>query len=114
MIVDENSARDVNKAAGAKFLARGLPVAVREAGEKTRTVVIQWENLEVANFLINPCYDLSRSINRFTIRKLTNSPLSHDELFADSVYQVLFSDTRPISTPSGASAINSEVSPSPA
>ena len=31
--------------AGAKFLARGLPVAVREAGEKTRTVAIEWENL---------------------------------------------------------------------
>ena len=39
--------------AGAKFLARGLPVAVREAGEKTRTVVIEWENLEVANKAYN-------------------------------------------------------------
>ena len=39
--------------AGAKFLARGLPVAVREAGEKTRTVVIEWENLEVANNAYN-------------------------------------------------------------
>ena len=39
--------------AGAKFLARGFPVAVREAGEKTRTVVIQWESLEVANNAYN-------------------------------------------------------------
>ena len=39
--------------AGAKFLARGLPVAVREAGEKTRTVVIEWENLEVTNNAYN-------------------------------------------------------------
>ena len=39
--------------AGAKFLARGLPVAVREAGEKTRTVVIEWENLEMANNAYN-------------------------------------------------------------
>ena len=41
------------KAAGAKFLARGLPVAVKEAGEKTRTVVIEWENLEIANAAYN-------------------------------------------------------------
>ena len=42
-------ARPAMEAAGAKFLARGVPVAVREAGEKTRTVVIEWESLEVAN-----------------------------------------------------------------
>ena len=29
-------------AKGARFLARGLPIAVREAGQKTRTVVIEW------------------------------------------------------------------------
>ena len=36
------------KAAGAKFLARGLPVAVKEAGQKTRTVVVEWESLDAA------------------------------------------------------------------
>ena len=35
--------------AGAKFLARGLPVAVREEGQKTRTVVIEWPSIEAAN-----------------------------------------------------------------
>lgn len=48
------------------------------------------------------------------IRDITCSPFSNDELIADLVYQVLFSETRAISTPSGASAIKSEVSPSPA
>ena len=37
------------KAAGAKFLARGIPVAVREEGQKTRTVVVEWESIEAAN-----------------------------------------------------------------
>ena len=37
------------KAAGAKFLARGIPVAVREEGKKTRTVVVEWESIEAAN-----------------------------------------------------------------
>ena len=37
------------KAAGGKFLARGMPVAVREAGESTRTVVIEWDSLDAAN-----------------------------------------------------------------
>ena len=36
-------------AAGGKILARGMPVDVREAGEKTRTVVIEWESLEAAH-----------------------------------------------------------------
>ena len=36
------------EAAGGKFLARGVPLAVREAGEFTRTVVIEWDNLETA------------------------------------------------------------------
>jgi len=35
--------------AGAKFLARGLPIAVREEGQKTRTVVIEWPSIEAAN-----------------------------------------------------------------
>mgnify|MGYP001422330942 CR=1 FL=1 len=34
--------------AGAKFLARGLPVAVKEAGKTTRTVVIEWDSLVTA------------------------------------------------------------------
>ena len=33
-------------AAGGRILARGLPVAVKEAGEPTRTVVIEWDSLE--------------------------------------------------------------------
>lgn len=37
------------KAAGGKFLARGLPVAVREEGTETRTVVIEWESMDAAN-----------------------------------------------------------------
>ncbi len=36
------------KAAGAKFLARGIPLAVKEEGKKTRTVVVEWESLEAA------------------------------------------------------------------
>ena len=35
-------------AAGGRILARGMPVAVKEAGEATRTVVIEWNSLEVA------------------------------------------------------------------
>ena len=34
---------------GAKFLARGMPVAVKESGRNTRTVVIEWESMEAAN-----------------------------------------------------------------
>lgn len=37
------------KAAGGKFLARGMPIAVREAGEATRTVVIEWDSLDAAD-----------------------------------------------------------------
>ena len=36
------------QAAGAKFLARGIPVAVKEEGQKTRTVVIEWESMDAA------------------------------------------------------------------
>ncbi len=36
------------KKAGAKFLARGVPVMVKEHGEKTRTVVVEWESLDQA------------------------------------------------------------------
>ena len=36
------------EAAGGKFLARGIPIAVKEAGEFTRTVVIAWDSLETA------------------------------------------------------------------
>ena len=35
-------------AAGGRLLARGMPVAVKEAGEATRTVVIEWDSLEAA------------------------------------------------------------------
>ena len=35
-------------AAGGRILARGLPVAMKEAGEPTRTVVIEWDSLEAA------------------------------------------------------------------
>ena len=35
-------------AQGAKFLARGMPVAVKESGQSTRTVVIEWESMEAA------------------------------------------------------------------
>ncbi len=36
------------QAAGAKFLARGVPIAVKEQGVKTRTVVIEWESMNAA------------------------------------------------------------------
>ena len=36
------------KKVGGKFLARGIPVMVKEQGEKTRTVVIEWESFEHA------------------------------------------------------------------
>ena len=35
-------------AQGAKFLARGIPVAVKEHGQSTRTVLIEWESMEAA------------------------------------------------------------------
>lgn len=35
-------------AAGGRLLARGMPIAVKEAGEATRTVVIEWDSLEAA------------------------------------------------------------------
>ena len=35
--------------AGAKLLARGIPVAFREEGQKTRTVVIEWPSMEAAD-----------------------------------------------------------------
>ena len=39
--------------AGAKFLARGVPIAVREEGQKTRTVVIEFTSYEKANLFYN-------------------------------------------------------------
>ena len=36
-------------AAGGKILARGMPVAVKEEGEATRTVIVEWESLEAAH-----------------------------------------------------------------
>ena len=33
-------------AAGGRILARGMPVAVKEARKATRTVVIEWDSLE--------------------------------------------------------------------
>ena len=36
------------EAAGGKFIARGVPLAIKEAGEFTRTVVIEWDSLEAA------------------------------------------------------------------
>ena len=35
--------------AGAKFLARGVPIAVRVEGQKTRTGVIEWPSMEAAD-----------------------------------------------------------------
>ena len=35
-------------AAGAKFLARGLPAAVKESGKLQRTVLIEFESLQAA------------------------------------------------------------------
>ena len=35
--------------AGGRILARGMPVAMREEGEATRTVVIEWDSLDAAN-----------------------------------------------------------------
>ena len=35
-------------AAGAKFLARGLPAAVKESGKSQRTVLIEFESLQAA------------------------------------------------------------------
>ena len=36
------------KTAGAKFIARGVPFAVKEDGEAVRTIVIEWESMEAA------------------------------------------------------------------
>ena len=35
-------------AAGGRILARGMPVTVKEAGEASRTVVIEWDSREAA------------------------------------------------------------------
>ena len=40
-------------AAGGRIIARGIPVAVKEAGEATRTVVIEWDNLDTAEKAYN-------------------------------------------------------------
>ena len=37
------------KSEGGRFLARGMPVAIREEGQKTRTVVIEWDSMEDAD-----------------------------------------------------------------
>ena len=36
------------KEAGGRFLARGVPVVVKEEGEATRTVVVEWDSMEAA------------------------------------------------------------------
>ena len=36
------------KEAGGRFLARGVPMAVKEEGEATRTVVVEWDSMEAA------------------------------------------------------------------
>tara|TARA_B100001057_G_scaffold278031_1_gene278302 strand:+ start:243 stop:539 length:297 start_codon:yes stop_codon:yes gene_type:complete len=36
------------KKAGGKFLARGLPLVIKEYGKKTRTVLIEWNSLQDA------------------------------------------------------------------
>ena len=35
-------------AAGGRVIARGIPIAVKEAGEATRTVVIEWDSIDAA------------------------------------------------------------------
>ena len=45
------------QAAGGVFLARGVPVAVAEGGQMTRTVVVEWASLEAAQAGYNsPAY----------------------------------------------------------
>ena len=39
-------ARPAMEKAGAKFIARGVPIAVKEHGEAVRTIVIEWESME--------------------------------------------------------------------
>ena len=41
-------ARPAMEKAGAKFIARGVPFAVKEDGEAVRTIVIEWESMEAA------------------------------------------------------------------
>lgn len=36
------------QAMGGRILARGMPVAVKEEGQATRTVLIEWESMEAA------------------------------------------------------------------
>lgn len=38
---------------GGCFLARGMPVAVKEAGRNTRTVVIEWPSMAAADAAYN-------------------------------------------------------------
>ena len=40
--------RPAMEKAGAKFIARGAPFAVKENGEVVRTIVIEWESMEAA------------------------------------------------------------------
>ena len=41
-------ARPAMEKAGAKFIARGVPFAVKEDGEAVRTIVVEWESMEAA------------------------------------------------------------------
>ena len=41
-------ARPAMEKAGANFLARGMPIAVKEEGEAVRTVVIEWKDMDAA------------------------------------------------------------------
>jgi uncharacterized protein (DUF1330 family) len=36
------------RAGGGHFLARGMPVGLQESGEKTRTVLLEWNDLDSA------------------------------------------------------------------
>ncbi len=35
-------------AAGGRFLSRGMPIGVQEHGEVTRTVLLEWDDIETA------------------------------------------------------------------
>ena len=36
------------QAMGGRILARGMPIAMKESGEPSRTVVIEWDSMEAA------------------------------------------------------------------
>ena len=50
-------------AAGGRFISRGLPVGTQELGQITRTVIIEWDDLDTAKQgFLSPAYKKALSL----------------------------------------------------